>query len=73
MFFSRQPPIPSVAPFNVTMNEVGLSKQSYTWRRVLLKVSGEALAGDQTQNIDPKVAYEQICSYMLMHCLVLFW
>ncbi|XP_052205341.1 uridylate kinase PUMPKIN, chloroplastic isoform X2 [Diospyros lotus] len=51
----RQPPLPSVAPFNVTMNEVGLSKQSYTWRRVLLKVSGEALAGDQAQNIDPKV------------------
>ncbi|CAJ2676875.1 unnamed protein product [Trifolium pratense] len=25
------------------------------WRRVLLKVSGEALAGDQTQNIDPKI------------------
>lgn len=28
---------------------------SYRWRRVLLKVSGEALSGDGTQNIDPKV------------------
>jgi uridylate kinase len=33
------------------MNESSKPK----WRRVLLKVSGEALAGDQTQNIDPKV------------------
>jgi len=40
----------SVAPFGVTMNE-----QSYRWQRVLLKVSGEALAGDEMQNIDPKV------------------
>jgi len=29
---------------------------SFKWRRVLLKVSGEALAGDNSQNIDPKVA-----------------
>lgn len=35
-----------------------LSKPSYKWRRVLLKVSGEALAGDNTQNIDPKVTME---------------
>ncbi|GAB2234808.1 hypothetical protein Drorol1_Dr00004074 [Drosera rotundifolia] len=27
----------------------------YKWQRVLLKVSGEALAGDHTQSIDPKV------------------
>lgn len=40
----------SLAPFGVTMSE-----RSYKWQRVLLKVSGEALAGDQTQNIDPKV------------------
>uniref|UniRef100_A0A6M2F0Z5 UMP kinase n=1 Tax=Populus davidiana TaxID=266767 RepID=A0A6M2F0Z5_9ROSI len=46
----RQPQMSSVAPFGVTMNE-----QSYRWQRVLLKVSGEALAGDQMQNIDPKV------------------
>jgi len=32
------------------------NKPSYKWRRVLLKVSGEALAGDHSQNIDPKVA-----------------
>lgn len=42
-------------PFSVTMNDNGTSKPSYKWRRVLLKVSGEALAGDRTQNIDPKV------------------
>lgn len=37
------------------MNES--SKAPYKWRRVLLKVSGEALKGDQSQNenIDPKV------------------
>ncbi|XP_028084196.1 uncharacterized protein LOC114285346 isoform X1 [Camellia sinensis] len=52
---SRKPQIPSMAPFNGRMNEVGMSNSSYKWRRVLLKVSGEALAGDQTQNIDPKV------------------
>jgi uridylate kinase len=45
----------SMAPFGVTMNEVGMSKPSYKWQRVLLKVSGEALAGDHMQNIDPKV------------------
>jgi uridylate kinase len=31
------------------------SKRLYRWKRVLLKVSGEALAGDHTENIDPKV------------------
>ncbi|KAL0743505.1 hypothetical protein Bca4012_085018 [Brassica carinata] len=30
-------------------------KPPLKWRRVLLKVSGEALAGDEEQNIDPKV------------------
>lgn len=45
----------SMAPFGVTMNEGVMSKSSYKWRRVLLKVSGEALAGDHLQNIDPKV------------------
>ncbi|KAL3680579.1 hypothetical protein R1sor_023535 [Riccia sorocarpa] len=29
---------------------------SFRWRRVLLKVSGEALAGDGSSNIDPKVS-----------------
>ncbi|GMH13403.1 hypothetical protein Nepgr_015244 [Nepenthes gracilis] len=38
-----------------TALEYGSSRQSYKWHRVLLKVSGEALAGDNTQNIDPKV------------------
>ncbi|KAK8644523.1 hypothetical protein V6N13_123828 [Hibiscus sabdariffa] len=41
----------SMAPFGMQMND----KPSYKWRRVLLKVSGEALAGDHTQNIDPKI------------------
>lgn len=46
-----------MAPFNMAITEVALSQSqsSYKWRRVLLKVSGEALAGDQEQNIDPKV------------------
>ncbi|CAK9146012.1 unnamed protein product [Ilex paraguariensis] len=51
----RQPQLSSMAPFGISMNENGSSKPSYKWRRVLLKVSGEALAGDQNQNIDPKV------------------
>ncbi|KAA8531039.1 hypothetical protein F0562_005748 [Nyssa sinensis] len=50
----RQPQLSSMPPL-LTMNEAGMSKLSYKWHRVLLKVSGEALAGDQTQNIDPKV------------------
>ncbi|KAG8383788.1 hypothetical protein BUALT_Bualt04G0050100 [Buddleja alternifolia] len=45
----------SMPPFGVTMNDSSSSKPSYKWRRVLLKVSGEALAGDQMQNIDPKI------------------
>lgn len=43
--------IPSMSPFALSMNESSKPK----WTRVLLKVSGEALAGDQAQNIDPKV------------------
>ncbi|KAG4949976.1 hypothetical protein JHK86_043215 [Glycine max] len=34
------------------------SKPSFKWRRVLLKVSGEALAGDHSQNIDPKITMD---------------
>ncbi|TQE00666.1 hypothetical protein C1H46_013715 [Malus baccata] len=48
----------SMATFGVTMSGNGSSGPSYKWRRVLLKVSGEALAGDHTQNIDPKVTME---------------
>ena len=44
-----------MTPLRMTMNDVGMSKPSYKWQRVLLKVSGEALAGDNAQNIDPKV------------------
>ncbi|GMY12418.1 uridylate kinase PUMPKIN, chloroplastic [Fagus crenata] len=51
----RQSQMSSMAPFGVTMNESSMSKSSYKWQRVLLKVSGEALAGDHKQNIDPKV------------------
>ncbi|KAF3667160.1 Uridylate kinase [Capsicum annuum] len=51
----RQPELAHIAPFGVTMTNNRTSKPSYRWRRVLLKVSGEALAGDQAQNIDPKI------------------
>ncbi|KAI5672568.1 hypothetical protein M9H77_12932 [Catharanthus roseus] len=51
----RHPQMSAMAPFSMSMNENGSAKPSYRWRRVLLKVSGEALAGDQAQNIDPKV------------------
>lgn len=37
------------------LDEGSRSKKPYRWQRVLLKVSGEALAGDHTENIDPKV------------------
>ncbi|PIA47770.1 hypothetical protein AQUCO_01400400v1 [Aquilegia coerulea] len=56
MNHSRQPYMSrNLSPFNFTSVEGDISNQSYRWRRVLLKVSGEALAGDQAQNIDPKV------------------
>ncbi|KAL3528038.1 hypothetical protein ACH5RR_012694 [Cinchona calisaya] len=51
----RRPQISSMAPFNMTLKENSSPQSSYKWRRILLKVSGEALAGDQAQNIDPKV------------------
>ncbi|KAJ6835215.1 putative uridylate kinase [Iris pallida] len=41
--------------FDAITGEGSIPKPSYRWKRVLLKVSGEALAGDNTQNIDPKV------------------
>ncbi|CAL5050928.1 unnamed protein product [Urochloa decumbens] len=43
-------------PFSFTLDE-GSSrlKKPYKWQRVLLKVSGEALAGDHAENIDPKI------------------
>lgn len=45
-------------PFSFTFDEgsSSRSKNPYRWQRVLLKVSGEALAGDQKENIDPKVS-----------------
>ncbi|KAK4264783.1 hypothetical protein QN277_025913 [Acacia crassicarpa] len=53
-FNSRmQPEMSSMSTFGLSVDES--SKQSYKWQRVLLKVSGEALAGDRSQNIDPKV------------------
>ncbi|CAM8918952.1 unnamed protein product [Rhodiola kirilowii] len=51
----RQPQFSSSNAFGMTMNESTNGRSSYKWRRVLLKVSGEALAGDHQQNIDPKV------------------
>ncbi|XP_062208185.1 uridylate kinase PUMPKIN, chloroplastic-like [Phragmites australis] len=43
-------------PFSFTLDEgSSRSKKPYRWQRVLLKVSGEALAGDNTENIDPKI------------------
>ncbi|GFQ04860.1 uridylate kinase [Phtheirospermum japonicum] len=53
----RQPQVSSISrpPFGVPMNDISSQKPSFRWRRVLLKVSGEALAGDQAQNIDPKI------------------
>ncbi|KAL3829415.1 hypothetical protein ACJIZ3_018217 [Penstemon smallii] len=53
----RQPQLSSMptTPLGATMNGSSTHEPSYKWRRVLLKVSGEALAGDQAQNIDPKV------------------
>lgn len=53
----RQPHVSSLSmpPFGVTLNDSSTQKLTYKWRRVLLKVSGEALAGDQAQNIDPKI------------------
>lgn len=53
----RQPQVSSLSmpPFGVTLNDSSTQKPTYKWRRVLLKVSGEALAGDQAQNIDPKI------------------
>lgn len=56
--------MPSMSPFGLSMNES--NKPSYKWRRVLLKVSGEALAGDRAQNIDPKV-----CIPIIIHIFTL--
>ncbi|KAF1887740.1 hypothetical protein Lal_00023747 [Lupinus albus] len=53
-FNFREPEIPSMSSFQLSMNESSKPSSS-RWRRVLLKVSGEALAGDQLQNIDPKI------------------
>ncbi|KAK1299681.1 hypothetical protein QJS10_CPB13g01451 [Acorus calamus] len=45
----------TMMPFGLTADENTLSKPPYKWQRVLLKVSGEALAGDNAQTIDPKI------------------
>jgi len=43
-------------PFSFTFDQdSSSSKRPYRWKRVLLKVSGEALAGNHTENIDPKI------------------
>ena len=47
------------APLSMIMEESPVPTRPYKWQRVLLKVSGEALAGDRQENIDPKV-----CKYL---------
>ncbi|KAL0909763.1 hypothetical protein M5K25_020660 [Dendrobium thyrsiflorum] len=47
--------IATMMPFVLASDEDSRPKPSYRWQRVLLKVSGEALAGDRTENIDPKI------------------
>lgn len=49
-------------PFGKDFRDTGLTAAPapntpypFRWRRVLLKVSGEALSGDGSQNIDPKI------------------
>jgi len=54
-----------MSPFALSMNESTKPK----WRRVLLKVSGEALAGDQAQNIDPKVCLQFISLFCVFNLL----
>lgn len=54
-FFRNQTSL--MPPFSFTLDEgSSRSKRPYRWQRVLLKVSGEALAGDHTENIDPKAS-----------------
>ncbi|RYR39095.1 hypothetical protein Ahy_A09g044523 [Arachis hypogaea] len=43
-----------MSPFALSINE--FSNQPIKWQRVLLKISGEALAGDHSKNIDPKIS-----------------
>lgn len=59
-----------MVPFRMPLNENGLAKPSIKWRRVLLKVSGEALAGDQAQTIDPKVGKEKLPNFRVDLLLV---
>lgn len=44
----------------VSMDEIPRVESRHKWKRVLLKVSGEALAGDRTENIDPKVVKDKL-------------
>lgn len=59
----------TMSPFGL-LNDEGSMKRSYRWQRVLLKVSGEALAGDRTQNIDPKVGWIISPNAVLLHVIV---
>ncbi|KAJ0973339.1 hypothetical protein J5N97_021298 [Dioscorea zingiberensis] len=49
----QQGPNPTLFPFGA--DNTSLPNTSHRWQRVLLKVSGEALAGDHKENIDPKI------------------
>jgi uridylate kinase len=51
------------------LDESSRSKKPYKWQRVLLKVSGEALARDHTENIDPKVRL-LLLVYLLDSCVM---
>ncbi|KAL1339772.1 hypothetical protein AAHE18_U064500 [Arachis hypogaea] len=42
-----------MSPLALSINE--FSNQPINWQRLLLKISGEALVGDHSQNIDPKI------------------
>lgn len=65
-------------PFSVALNDSSTRKAKIKWRRVLLKVSGEALAGDQAQNIDPKVgcfcstSFRFLCNFLMLTNVCLF-
>lgn len=59
-------------PYGVILDEDALSNNPPNkWKRVLLKISGEALAGDCTQNIDPKVRFIRF-SYITLNWITIF-
>ncbi|XLU70748.1 hypothetical protein S245_029801, partial [Arachis hypogaea] len=63
--------IPSMSPFALSINE--FSNQPIKWQRVLLKISGEALAGDHSKNIDPKINNPKSHFYALFKNIINRW